>query len=146
MFDGHAAVIGDAPHPRQQASEAEVDDRRRVQRQELAQQQAADDGHAERPAQFRPGAGTERQRQRAQQGGHGRHHDRPIAQPARLTDGFLGRASLVAFGVQREVHHHDGVLLHDADQQDDADQRDQIQVLAAQHQGKQRAHARRRQC
>ena len=27
-----------------------------------------------------------------------------------------------AFGVEREVDHHDGVLLHDADQQDDADE------------------------
>ena len=29
---------------------------------------------------------------------------------------------LLALGLDREVHHHDAVFLHDADQQDDADQ------------------------
>jgi len=32
-------------------------------------------------------------------------------------------------GIEREVDHHDGVLLHDADQQHDADGGNQRQVL-----------------
>ncbi len=32
------------------------------------------------------------------------------------------RRAALAFRLQREIHHHDGVLLDDADQQDDADQ------------------------
>ena len=85
------------------------------------------------------------QRQGAEQGGHGGHHDRAEPQQAGLVNGLHGRQPFGALGVEREVNHHDGVLLHDADQQDDADQRDQRQVLAAQQQRQQRAHARRRQ-
>ena len=48
-------------------------------------------------------------------------------------------ASLRALGLQREVHHHDGVFLDDADQQEHADQRDQREVLAQHQQGQQRA-------
>ncbi len=36
----------------------------------------------------------------------------------------------VALGLEREVDHHDGVLLDDADQQDDADERDHRQLRA----------------
>ena len=40
-----------------------------------------------------------------------------------------GGLCLLALGLQREVDHHDGVLLHNSDQKNDADQRDDIQVL-----------------
>jgi len=36
---------------------------------------------------------------------------------------------LVALGRDGEVDHHDAVLLDDADQQNDADQRDQAEVV-----------------
>jgi len=39
--------------------------------------------------------------------------------------------------LERKVDHHDGVLLHDADEQDDADQGDDAEVRAAEHQGQQ---------
>ncbi|KAG0918912.1 hypothetical protein G6F32_016392 [Rhizopus arrhizus] len=44
-----------------------------------------------------------------------------------------------------EVHHHDGVLLHDTYQEEHPDQRDQREVVAQQQQGQQRAQAGRRQ-
>ena len=46
---------------------------------------------------------------------------------------------LVALGVDGEVHHHDTVLLDDADQQDDADHGDQAEIVAEQHQRRDRA-------
>ena len=51
----------------------------------------------------------------------------------------------LALGVEREVDHDDAVLLHDADQQDDPDQRDQRQVGPEHLQRQQRAEPGRRQ-
>ena len=44
------------------AIEGEIDDRRRVERQELAEDESAHDRDAERPAQLRAGAAAERER------------------------------------------------------------------------------------
>ncbi len=52
---------------------------------------------------------------------------------------------LMVFRLQREVDHHDGVLFHDADQQDHPNQRNQAEFGARQQQRQQRAHRRRRQ-
>jgi hypothetical protein len=41
----------------------------------------------------------------------------------------LGALALLALGLQREIDHHDGVLLDDADQQHDADDGDDVQIL-----------------
>src|SRR5438445_13135089 len=51
-----------APEPDLHAVEIEVDHRRGVERQQLAQREAADHGVAERLAQLRSGAVTERER------------------------------------------------------------------------------------
>ena len=117
-----------------------VDDGRGVEREHLAQQQAAHHRDAQRPAQFRAQAGAEGQRQSAEQRGHGRHHDGPESQQARFVDGVRGRFAVLAFRFEREVDDHDAVLLHDADQQNDADNRHHAQVLTEQHQRQQRAH------
>ncbi len=90
-------------------------------------------------------ARAEGERQRAQERRHGRHHDRAEAQQRRLVDRLLGWLSLRALGVQREVDHHDGVLLDDADQQDDPDERDHAEVDAADEQRQDRADAGRGQ-
>ena len=74
---------------------------------------------------------SERQRQRAEQRGQRRHHDRAEAQQAGLHDRLARRHALRALRVEREVDHHDGVLLDDAHQQHDADQRDEGEVHAA---------------
>ena len=131
--------------PRAQPLHVEIDHRRGVEREQLAEQQAADDGDAERIAQLRAGAAFQRQRQRAEQRGQRRHHDRAEAQQGRLHDRLLGRQTLVALGLDREVDHQNRVLLHDAHQQHDADQRDHRQVVAEQHQRQQRADAGRGQ-
>ena len=57
----------------------------------------------------------------------------------------MGGHTLVALSIKGEVDHHDRVLLHDADQQDDADDRDHAQVIAAENQRQQGADGRRRQ-
>ena len=38
-----------------------------------------------------------------------------------------------ALRFEREIDHHDGVLLHDADQEDDADQRDDAEIRPAEY-------------
>ena len=53
----------------------------------------------------------------------------------------VGPLSAVAFGVEREVDHHDGVLLDDANQQDDADERDDRQLRTRDDQREQCAKA-----
>ena len=63
-----------------QPIEGEVNDRRGVKRQQLAEKKAANDGDAQWTAQFRPNTGTESKRQAAEQRGHCRHHDGPEAQ------------------------------------------------------------------
>ncbi len=58
---------------------------------------------------------------------------------ARLVDGFLGRLAFIALGFQGEVNHHDGVLLHDTNQQNDADQGDDVEIFLKKDQGQDRA-------
>ena len=52
-----------------------------------------------------------------------------------------GADALLAFGVQGEVNHHDGVFLDNADEQDDADEGDQGEFDVEEHQGQQGADA-----
>src|SRR6516164_5555286 len=75
-----------AGEPCVETVEVEEDDRRRVKRQRLADDQPADDRIAERLADLRSRAGAEHQRNAAEKGGHRRHHDRPEAQQTRLAD------------------------------------------------------------
>ena len=79
------------------------------------------------------------------QRGHGGHHDRTEAQQTGLINRLLGRQAFLALSGKREVDHHYSVLLHDPDQQDDADQRHQIQILMEQHHRQQCANAGGRQ-
>src|SRR6516162_10648949 len=102
--------------PAREAFEIEVDDRRRVERQPLRDEQAADDRDAERPPKLRAGALSKRDRHRAEQRRKRRHHDRPEAQQASLVDRLPRALAFYALGLQGEVDHHDRVLLDDADQ------------------------------
>src|SRR3954471_16144226 len=112
-----------APAPQPQAVEIEVDDRRRVKGEQLADDQPANDRNTERAAQFGAFAEPDRQRQRPEHRSHRRHHDRPEALEAGLIDRLARTQTLAAFGVESEIDHHYRVLLDDPDQQDDADQR-----------------------
>ena len=64
-----------------------------------------------------------------QQSRHRRHHDRPETQQAGLVDRLLRAFAFLPLGLQGKVDHHDRVLLHNADQQDDADQRDNAELV-----------------
>src|SRR6266478_4085526 len=116
-----------------------------IEREQLAEEQSADNRDSERMAQFRPRAAAKRQRQSAEQCGHGGHHDRAETKQAGLVDGFFRRLVLDTFGFKREVNHHDGVLLHDADQQDDADQGYDAEIVAGNQQRENRANTSRGQ-
>ena len=100
-------------------------------RQHLAHDQTADDGESQRPAQFGAGAGPGQQRQGAEHRRQRGHQDGPEAQQRGLEDRLLRRLAVLALRFEREVHDHDPVLLDDADQEHDADDADDVQVLPA---------------
>mgnify|MGYP003347012436 CR=1 FL=1 len=91
------------------------------------------------------GADAQGDRQRTDQGRQRRHHDGPETQHAGLADGQRRGHAVVALLLQREVDHHDRVLLHDADQHHDADGGDDGQLHAEELQRDQRAHRGGRQ-
>ena len=128
-----------------QAVEQQIDHRGGEQGQHLAEHQTADHADPQRTPQLGADAGAQHQRQGAEQGGEGSHQDRPKTQQTGLVDRLPRRHALLALSGQREVDHHDGVFLDDADQQYDADNRDNVQFAPRQPQRQQRAHARRRQ-
>ena len=92
-----------------------------------------------------PAPEAKRQRQSAEQRRHGGHHDRAEAKQAGLVDRFERAFALVALRLKRKIDHHDGVLLDDADQQHDTDDRDNRQIVTEQRQHDERADAGRRQ-
>ena len=59
--------------------------------------------------------------------------------------GVIRRQVFVPLGDDGEIDEHDAVLLHDTDEQDDADQRDQAEIEMEQHQRRERPYAGRRQ-
>src|SRR5260370_36482849 len=99
-----------------------------IESEQLAYEQSADKRDSERVAQFGARAATERERQSSEQCGHGGHHDRAESKEARLVDGFFRRFVFDTFGLEREVNHHDGVFLHNADPQNYADERDVAEI------------------
>ena len=62
-------------------------------------------------------------------------------QPSKIA--CSARFSFVALCLEREIDHHDGVLLHDADQKNDSDERIQVEIFAEGEQRQQGAQARR---
>jgi len=125
--------------------ERQIDHRGREQGQHLAHQEAAHDADAERVAQFGARARTEHERQGAEYRGNRRHEYGSKAQQAGFVNSLTRRKALIALRHDRKVDHQNRVLLHDADEQDDADQRNDGQIVPGQHQGEQRADAGRRQ-
>jgi hypothetical protein len=83
-----------------QAVEIEVNHRRGVKGQDLAEDQAADDGQAQRLAHFRAFGTAEQQRQGAEDGRQGGHQDRPQAQQAGAADRLQRRQAVVALQLQ----------------------------------------------
>ena len=131
------------PSRRFRSLERQVDHRRGVKRQQLAQQQAADDRDAQREAQF-----ATRCRCSIASGSAPNNAASVVIMIGRkrrsqaCTIASVGNMPLVPLRLEREIDHHDRVLLDDAHQQHDADQRDERQILPEQHQ-RQRARRRR---
>src|SRR6516164_4743825 len=113
-----------------QAIEIQEDDGGGIERQELAQRQPADDGVAERLADFGAGSSAEHERHGAEHRRHRRHENRPETLDAGLVDSLFRREALLALGMKGEVDQHDAVLLDDADQQEDANDGDHAQIEA----------------
>src|SRR5262245_39655240 len=80
LMNGSAMLIAMAPHALGQSVEGEVNDRRGVERQRLADDQPAHDGQPERTPQLAAHTMAQRQRQGTKQRRQRRHHDRPEAQ------------------------------------------------------------------
>src|SRR5690349_12982137 len=106
LWYSHFASAVEPCAPELEAVEIEIDDRRGVQREHLAKNQAADNRDAQRTAQLRASPQAERQRQAAQQCGHGGHDDGTESQQTCLENGRLRALALGAFGFEREVDHH----------------------------------------
>ena len=69
LFDADPALFVAGDEGEADAVEDEVDDRRGEERQHLGDDEAADDGDAERTAELGAGAGAEGERQAAEQRG-----------------------------------------------------------------------------
>src|SRR5262249_28824183 len=121
------------------------DNRSRIERQKLAEQQTADYRYPERPSELRPDAGSKRKRQTPKKRRHRGHHDRSEPEQTRLVDRGFGCLAVLAFGLERKVDHHDRVLLHDSNQQNNPDEPYDVEFGAADHQRQNRADTRRRQ-
>ena len=122
-----------------QTVKPQIDYGRGVEREQLAENQSSHNGNAERTPQLRARAGSERQGQATEQRRHGGHHDRAKAEQTRLKDRFLRRLMFFAFRFESEIDHHNRVLFYDADQEDDADQRNHRQIVARDLQSQNRA-------
>ena len=114
--------------PLRQPIKREIDHRRGVEVNNWLRYQSAHDRDSERPAELRAGPSPNASGNPPSSAAMvvimiGRKRSRHAS-----IDRVLRRLAFVALGFQREVDHHDGVLLHDADQQDDADQRDHTQI------------------
>ncbi len=133
-----------APFPPEAHSvHVEVHDGSGVEREHLTKNQSAHDRDAERTPEFGTDATAQRQRQRAEQGGHSRHQNRAKAEQTGLKDCVLRTLPFISFGGERKIDHQNRVFLHDSNQQDDPDQRDNAEVQSKKHQSQHSTNARR---
>jgi len=104
-----------------------------------------DDRDPQRPPQLSAHPSSHGQRDSAQQGRHGRHHDggeTARGTPVNASRGFIPCCRSASSAKSIIIM---AFFLHDADQQDDADQRDHAQVDAANQEREDGPHAGRRQ-
>jgi hypothetical protein len=104
----------------------DIDDGRGVKREDLAQQQPTHHDDAQRFAQLGTVTGSQRQRQPSQQRRHGGHHNWAEAEQASIVNCIRRVLAVLPLAFQGEVDHHDAVLFHNADQQDNADDRNHV--------------------
>src|SRR5258705_11747773 len=131
-----------ALEPGLNAIHVNVNDGRRKKGEHLAQDESADNGDTQRTAKFRADTGAKSKGKRTQERRHSGHHDGPEAQQTSLINGVKGGLAFQTLGLDREIEHEDSVFLDDADQQDDANERDDIEIGLGELHGKQCADAR----
>src|SRR6516164_3577554 len=131
--------IGSATEPARHPIEEDVNDRRRVESEYLAEQKSTHHDDPERTPQLGSEAPPESQRQPREQSRHRSHHDRAEAEQTGLVDSIGWTSVVLSLFLKREVHHHDSVLLHDADEQNNPDDGDDVEVLMEEHECKQGA-------
>src|SRR5262245_3715878 len=86
LWSGSWLAVAESLEPKAEAIEVEIDDRRGVEGEHLAHDEAAHDGDAERTAEFGAGAGADDERQSAKRRGHGGHEDGAETEQARFED------------------------------------------------------------
>src|SRR5579884_2471042 len=104
--------------------EREEDDRGCEQGQDLTENQSAGYGNTKRLPKLMAHSAAEDQRERREKSGEGRHHDRTKSKQCRLPDRQSAVSAFLAHRVEREIDHHDRVLLHDPNQENDANDAD----------------------
>src|SRR6516165_6587105 len=87
--------------PEAKPVQIQIDHRCGIKRQRLAENQASDNRDAEWLPKLAAVAHAERKRQRAEQGGHGRHHDGTEAKQAGFANRFKRAESSLALGFER---------------------------------------------
>ena len=117
-----------AAKPELDTIHVEINDGRGKERQELAEDEATDDGDAEGAAQFGANTVADGERKGAEERGHGGHENGAEAKQTGFVNGFDGRQVFLGLGLHGEVDHEDGVLFDDADEQNDTDESDQGQL------------------
>ena len=100
----------------------EIDHGRRIKRQDLRDDQPTDDGDPKRAPQCRTRAAGNGKRYGTQNRRQTGHEDRAETLEASVEDRSFGRPSTVALALEGKIHEHDAVLLHNTDQQDNADE------------------------
>jgi hypothetical protein len=123
--------------------EEEVDHRGGVEGKDLREQQASDDRDAQGLAQFRAGSDPEGQRDGAEQCRHRGHHDRAEADDAGFVDRLSGLIPSTRSASRAKSIIMMAFFLHDAHQENDADEGDQREVRAREQQRHQCPDARR---
>src|SRR3989442_13415227 len=100
------ATILFLPEADSEPIEREINHRGCEKREDLAEDEAADDRDSDRAPQFATGSGTERERYTGKERRHRGKHDRPATKQARLIDRIGGRLPFVAAPLPREIQHH----------------------------------------
>ena len=131
-------------HAEPQTIEHEIDNRCGVESEELAHDESSNNRDTKRAAQLRTCTCSKRQRQGAEERGHGGHENWAEAQHTRFKDGVFGALATFPFGLKSKIDHHDGILLDDTDKQDNSDDGDDVKVFLEENQSEHGTDASRR--
>ncbi len=138
------AASADALNPGLEAVEIDVYDRSGEEGKHLAEDKAADNRYAQGTAELGADTRAEGERHGAKKSGHGGHHDGPETQQASLVNRIDRILPSLALDLNGKINHQNGVLLDEADEENDADKRDDVQIRLDELNREERADASRR--